>query len=25
VGIDVLDHVIIGGKNHASLKRLGLF
>jgi DNA repair protein RadC len=25
VGIDVLDHIIIGGKNHASLKRLGLF
>ncbi|OGO31650.1 MAG: hypothetical protein A2Z29_03180 [Chloroflexi bacterium RBG_16_56_11] len=25
VGIDVLDHVIIGGENHVSLKRLGLF
>jgi DNA repair protein RadC len=25
VGIDVLDHIIIGGKHHASLKRLGLF
>jgi len=25
VGIDVLDHIIIGGKSHASLKRLGLF
>ncbi len=25
VGIEVLDHVIIGGKSHASLKRLGLF
>jgi DNA repair protein RadC len=25
VGIEVLDHVIIGGKNHASLKRQGLF
>jgi DNA repair protein RadC len=25
VGIDVLDHIIIGGKRHASLKRLGLF
>ncbi len=25
VGIEVLDHVIIGGKDHASLKRLGLF
>ena len=24
VGIDVLDHIIIGGKNHASLKRIGL-
>jgi len=25
VGIDVLDHIIIVGKSHASLKRLGLF
>jgi DNA repair protein RadC len=25
VGIDVLDHVIIGGKNYLSLKRQGLF
>jgi DNA repair protein RadC len=25
MGIDVLDHIIIGGKNHNSLKRLGLF
>jgi DNA repair protein RadC len=25
VGIDVLDHVIIGGKTHISLKREGLF
>jgi DNA repair protein RadC len=25
VGIDVLDHVIIGGKSFTSLKRLGLF
>jgi DNA repair protein RadC len=25
VGIDVLDHVIVGGKNCASMKRLGLF
>jgi DNA repair protein RadC len=25
VGIDVLDHIIIGGKSHASLKRQGLF
>jgi DNA repair protein RadC len=25
VGIDVLDHIIIGGKRHSSLKRLGLF
>jgi DNA repair protein RadC len=25
VGIDVLDHVIIGGKSYASLKRQGLF
>ncbi len=25
VGIDVLDHIIIGGKSYASLKRLGLF
>ncbi len=25
VGIDVLDHIIIGEKSHASLKRLGLF
>ena len=25
VGIDVLDHVIIGGKNYLSLKREGLF
>lgn len=25
VGIDVLDHVIIGGKNYKSLKREGLF
>jgi DNA repair protein RadC len=25
VGIDVLDHIIIGGNSHASLKRLGLF
>ncbi len=25
VGIDVLDHLIIGGKNYTSLKRLGLF
>jgi DNA repair protein RadC len=25
VGIEVLDHVIIGGKNYNSLKRLGLF
>jgi DNA repair protein RadC len=25
VGIDVLDHVIIGGTSYASLKRLGLF
>jgi DNA repair protein RadC len=25
VGIEVLDHVIIGGKSHASLKRAGLF
>jgi DNA repair protein RadC len=25
IGIDVLDHIIIGGKNHVSLKRLGLF
>lgn len=25
VGIDVLDHLIIGGKSHTSLKRQGLF
>ena len=25
VGIDVLDHIIIGGKSHISLKRQGLF
>jgi DNA repair protein RadC len=25
VGIDVLDHIIIGGKDHSSLKREGLF
>jgi DNA repair protein RadC len=25
VGIDVLDHIIIGGKSYSSLKRLGLF
>lgn len=25
VGIDVLDHIIIGGRNFTSLKRLGLF
>ncbi len=25
VGIEVLDHIIIGGKSHASLKREGLF
>jgi DNA repair protein RadC len=25
VGIGVLDHIIIGGKNYNSLKRLGLF
>jgi len=25
VGIEVLDHIIIGGRNHASLKREGLF
>jgi len=25
VGIEVLDHIIIGGKDHTSLKRLGLF
>ena len=25
VGIDVLDHVIIGGKSYISLKREGLF
>jgi DNA repair protein RadC len=25
VGIEVLDHIIIGGKNYNSLKRLGLF
>jgi len=25
VGIDVLDHVIIGGKSYKSLKREGLF
>jgi DNA repair protein RadC len=25
VGIEVLDHIIIGGKSHASLKRAGLF
>jgi DNA repair protein RadC len=25
VGIDVLDHIIIGGKSHTSLKRQGLF
>jgi DNA repair protein RadC len=25
VGIDVLDHIIIGGKNYISLKRQGLF
>ncbi len=25
VGIDVLDHIIIGGKGHTSLKREGLF
>jgi DNA repair protein RadC len=25
VGIDVLDHIIIGGKSFSSLKRLGLF
>jgi DNA repair protein RadC len=25
VGIDVLDHVIIGDKNFLSLKRAGLF
>jgi DNA repair protein RadC len=25
MGVTVLDHIIIGGKNHASLKRLGLF
>jgi DNA repair protein RadC len=25
VGIDVLDHIIIGGKSYTSLKRLGLF
>jgi DNA repair protein RadC len=25
VGIDVLDHIIIGGKSYASLKRQGMF
>jgi DNA repair protein RadC len=25
VGIEVLDHIIIGGNNHLSLKREGLF
>jgi DNA repair protein RadC len=25
MGIDVLDHVIVGGKNFRSLKREGLF
>ena len=25
VGIDVLDHIIVGGKSHTSLKREGLF
>jgi DNA repair protein RadC len=25
VGIDVLDHVIIGGKSYRSMKREGLF
>jgi DNA repair protein RadC len=25
VGIEVLDHIIIGGKSHTSLKRQGLF
>ena len=25
VGIDVLDHIIIGGKDYLSLKREGLF
>ncbi len=25
MGIDVLDHVIIGGQNYLSLKREGLF
>jgi len=25
MGIEVLDHIIIGGKDHTSLKRLGLF
>ena len=25
VGIDVLDHIIIGGKKYLSLKREGLF
>jgi len=25
VGIDVLDHIIIGGKSYTSLKREGLF
>jgi DNA repair protein RadC len=25
VGIDVLDHIIIGGKSYTSLKRMGLF
>ena len=25
IGIDVLDHIIIGGKNYLSLKRVGMF
>jgi DNA repair protein RadC len=25
VGIDVLDHIIIGGKSYISMKREGLF
>ncbi len=25
IGIDVLDHIIIGGKNYLSLKRVGVF
>jgi len=25
LGVDVLDHIIIGGKNYLSLKREGLF